>query len=65
MSFTICLANWDIMHIGGHFSLANRVILSVHCFVIHVIISSVKFGDGRQTAKFGFPGLFKAWGYFL
>ena len=31
---TISLVNWDIklMHIGGHFSFANRVILSVLCF---------------------------------
>ena len=25
----ICLVNWDIMHIGGHFSLVNMAILSV------------------------------------
>ena len=27
---TISLANWDAMHIGGDFSLANRSISSVH-----------------------------------
>ena len=26
---TISLANWDVMYIGGHFSLVNRV--SIHC----------------------------------
>ena len=35
------LANWDVMQIGRHFYLVNRTILSVHCFIIHVIISSV------------------------
>ena len=29
----ISLANWDLMHFGGHFSLANRMIFSVHCFM--------------------------------
>ena len=34
---TINLVNWEVMHIGGHFSLVNRVIL----FIIHMILSSV------------------------
>ena len=36
------MVNWDVMHIGGDYSLANRVIFSVHAlFIIHVIISIV------------------------
>ena len=30
---TISLANWNTMHIGGHSSLVNRVISSVHYFM--------------------------------
>ena len=37
----IGLVNWDTMDIGRHFSLANKAILSVYCFIIHTIISSV------------------------
>ena len=29
------------MYIGGDISLVNRTIFSVHCFIIHMIISSV------------------------
>ena len=29
------------MHIGGHLSLVNRVILECTLFIIHVIISSI------------------------
>ena len=38
---TISLVNWDIMHIGRIFSLTNRTIFSAHCFIKHMIISSV------------------------
>ena len=31
------LVNWEVIHIGGHFSLVNRAIL----FTIHMILSSV------------------------
>ena len=37
---TVHLVNWDVMHIGGHSSLANG---NIECtvFIILVIISSV------------------------
>ena len=31
---TIILTNWGVMHIGRHFSLANRATLSVHCLLM-------------------------------
>ena len=36
----ISLVNWDVMHIGGDFGMANRTINIVHSFKIHVIINS-------------------------
>ena len=33
ISQTISLANWDVIHIGGRFSLVNREILNVYCFM--------------------------------
>ena len=34
----IILENWDVMHIVGF---GEWMILSVHCFIIHMIICSV------------------------
>ena len=38
----ISLVNWDMMHIGKHFSLENRMIFSTHCFMMLQITCEYK-----------------------
>ena len=41
------------VYISGHFSSANRMILSVHCFIMHVIIvlAYIKFSNWSQNCQ--------------